>query len=252
MSRTLSRQGVREGHAYQQSLRLTWQATPRNKFAGYVMQGRQCHCFWLIGGQGTAINQPEATSRALFGDQMYEVTLDVAGHQPVAAGGGRGTAPQVYDWNQQPFAAVNLPGVFEQAGYNYRNKLSQQIHHYAQTLRNYRGSAAYVTGTHNAKFGFTLIEGTQTNHYDNTQGPMLSLRTFNGLPNQVTYYAYPQDIAETLNPNLGIYAQDRWRLGRMSTDFGVRSTSSATVIPINSRCRRPTCRWLARSPAPRW
>jgi hypothetical protein len=219
----LDRQGVREGNAFQQSLRLTWQATPRNKITAYWMNGEQCHCFWLIGAQGANVLMPDATSRAIFGDQLYQATWTSPVTNRLLLEAAVGSNPQVYDWNQQPFAAVDLPGILEQAGpIVYRNKLSQQLHHYAQTLRTFRGSVAYVTGSHAAKVGFTMIRGSQSNVYDNTQGPRMSFTTLNGAPVGVTFYAYPNNQIESTLPNLGIYGQDQWRLNRVTVNAGVR------------------------------
>ena len=214
-----SRQAVREGNAHQQSLRLTWQAAAKHKFTGYWMYGKQCHCLWLI----RSITQPEATSRALFDDQLYQVTWSAPLTNRLLVEAAVASNPQAYNWNQQPFAAVDLPGILEQAGpVTYRNKTSAQIHHYAQTNRAFRGSLSYVTGSHAAKVGFSSTFGRQSNHYDDIKGQSMSYTTFNTRAVAVTYRAYPNDQVEEVLPNLGIYAQDQWRLSKLTVNLGAR------------------------------
>jgi hypothetical protein len=235
-----SRQGVREGNAYQQSLRLTWQASPRNKFTGYFMYGKQCHCLWLI----RSITQPEATSRALFDDQMYQVTWSAPVTSRLLLEAAGATNPQAYDWNQQPFAAIDLPGITEQVGpITYRNKVQQQIHHYEQISRSFRASVSYVTGSHAAKVGVGANWGRQTNRYDDIYGPRMSYTTLNTRPVGVTYYAYPTNLAEEVFPNLGVYAQDQWRVERLTVNAGARFDFFRNSYPDQFQ---PASTWVPR------
>jgi hypothetical protein len=85
---------------------------------------------------------------------------------------------------------------------------------------NYRASASYVTGSHNIKAGLTLMHSWRYA----TQEPNNSVALFFRArqPFSVTQYATPIEYRETLNYNAGVYAQDQWRLKRLTMNVGVR------------------------------
>ena len=220
----LSRQGVHEQEGFQSSLRLTWQATPRNKVTAYWVNGEQCHCHWQIGG-GTTRNMPEASTRAEFGDQVYQAGWTSPVTSRLLFEAGASSAPQTMNWPTQPYGAPDLPGILELANpaagrIQFRNKGSSNELHYGQTNKSFRGSMSYVTGSHATKVGFTVTAGTQ-HQFTNNQTKM-AYQTLRGIPTQVTFYAYPLLRSDSLNPNLGIYAQDQWTVDRLTVNAGVR------------------------------
>jgi hypothetical protein len=85
---------------------------------------------------------------------------------------------------------------------------------------NYRASASYVTGSHSAKVGFTLMHAWRYNTQERNNSVTLSLR--NRQPFSLTQYASPIQYHETLRYNMGIYAQDQWRINRLTLNYGVR------------------------------
>lgn len=85
---------------------------------------------------------------------------------------------------------------------------------------NFRGSASYVTGSHAVKVGFTLMHSWRFNTQEPNNSVTLNLR--NRQPFSITQYATPIEFRETLRYNAGIYAQDQWRIGRMTLNYGVR------------------------------
>src|SRR5580765_5165239 len=95
---------------------------------------------------------------------------------------------------------------------------------------NYRASAAYVTGSHSAKVGFTLMHQWRftTQEINNS----ISLTLQNGLPFSLTQFATPIQFHETVNYNMGLFAQDQWTIKRMTLNYGVRlDFLKATVDP---------------------
>ncbi|HET9831538.1 MAG TPA: TonB-dependent receptor, partial [Vicinamibacterales bacterium] len=85
---------------------------------------------------------------------------------------------------------------------------------------NYRASASYVTGSHSAKIGFTLMHQWRFT----TQEPnnSISLTLQNGAPFSITEYATPIQFHETVNYNMGLFAQDQWTIRRLTLNYGVR------------------------------
>jgi hypothetical protein len=79
---------------------------------------------------------------------------------------------------------------------------------------------AYVTGTHSLKFGFQDSWGPYNQAaFANAD---LYQNYLNGVPATVTLRASPIRWQDRLNANLGVYAQDAWKLGRATINYGLR------------------------------
>jgi hypothetical protein len=85
---------------------------------------------------------------------------------------------------------------------------------------NYRAAVSYVTGSHNIKTGFTLMHSWRYATQEINNSVTLSLRNLQ--PFSLTQYASPIQFHETLNYNAGVYAQDQWRVKRLTMNYGVR------------------------------
>jgi hypothetical protein len=85
---------------------------------------------------------------------------------------------------------------------------------------NYRASAAYVTGSHSAKVGFTLMHQWRYNTQEPNNSVSITLQ--NSLPFSLTEFATPISYHETVNYNLGLFAQDQWTVKRLTMNYGVR------------------------------
>jgi hypothetical protein len=85
---------------------------------------------------------------------------------------------------------------------------------------NYRASASYVTGSHSIKAGFTLMHAWRYNTQEPNNSVALSVRGTQ--PFSLTQYATPIQYHETLKYNMGIFAQDQWRINRFTVNYGVR------------------------------
>jgi hypothetical protein len=86
---------------------------------------------------------------------------------------------------------------------------------------NYRGAVSYVTGTHAAKVGFTLMQ--QWRVVGNERNNGVNYTFFNGVPNRITQFAEPITFRERVNYNLGLYAQDQWTRDRVTLNLGMRA-----------------------------
>jgi hypothetical protein len=94
------------------------------------------------------------------------------------------------------------------------------------------GAVSYVTGAHAFKVGVEDRWGYRESTFrDNDYA--LSYRFNNGMPNLLTQRALPVGFVEreNLNSELGIYAQDRWTIGRLTLNAGVRFDSLKTDYP---------------------
>jgi hypothetical protein len=85
---------------------------------------------------------------------------------------------------------------------------------------NYRASASYVTGTHSIKAGMTLMHQWRYTTTEVNNSVTLTVR--GKQPFSLTEYATPIQFHETVNYNMGLYAQDQWTVKRLTANYGVR------------------------------
>jgi hypothetical protein len=113
---------------------------------------------------------------------------------------------------QDPTAPAGYPQTWgaSPTGYGY-NRSDQS---------NYRASASYVTGSHSIKAGFTLMHSWRYNTQEPNNSVLLSVRGTQ--PFSLTQYATPIQFHETLRYNMGLFAQDQWRINRFTLNYGVR------------------------------
>ena len=86
----------------------------------------------------------------------------------------------------------------------------------------YRGALSYVTGSHNFKVGFNNAYGHHENtSYTDPTTPYTYVFA-NGVPTQLVYRIAPRTVAVNVDRDLGVFAQDKWTVGRWTLSGGVR------------------------------
>jgi len=91
-------------------------------------------------------------------------------------------------------------------------------------------NASYVTGPHNLKTGVQFRKGYFQESFQ-MDGDMVQILS-NGVPTSVRLYNTPLTHREDVNPDLGWFLQDSWRLNkRMSLNLGIRFDHMAMNIP---------------------
>jgi hypothetical protein len=86
--------------------------------------------------------------------------------------------------------------------------------------RNVVASMSYVTGSHSIKVGMQDRFGYH-GQANRNNGSIVQLYN-NGVSFAASLYNFPVDRRNELNADLGIYAQDSWRLGRLTLNPGLR------------------------------
>ncbi|HYM23797.1 MAG TPA: TonB-dependent receptor plug domain-containing protein, partial [Vicinamibacterales bacterium] len=102
---------------------------------------------------------------------------------------------------------------------------------------NMRWAANYVTGSHAFKFGVQDMWGTRNYRYDTNQSQAWSFNK--GLPTNITQYARPLIDTEHLKSALGIFAQDRWTIERLTLNVGVRFDYHNAYVPVQDLAAIP-------------
>jgi len=236
----LTRQAFVDVNNSAQILRLTWQATPRNKFSGYWSEQRVCAG---CSGGGTATQTTEATPQNKFGppsripqatwsSPLTNRVLLEAGFGGYLARFGAGWWGGREDGTHNPAVATQ---VVEQGGpipgLVYRFPV--QFRRGRVATRTWRASLSYVTGAHNMKFGYFGGFSSPTQPADYYFSELIAFRFNNGVPNQLTQtgvYPGQLDIQRYLIPT-AFYAQDQWAKGRLTLQGGVRYDHGRTGYP---------------------
>jgi hypothetical protein len=219
----LNQRAVRDDSWKNVSLRLTWQATPRNKFNLFWDEQKMCimACYGSQPG-GAATISPEASETQLITHrqpvQQGTWTATVTNKLLVEAAFGQvgfNYGEERPDNNRDLIPVVEQGGTIP--GLLYRASVWSQRE--AKTPR-WRGSMSYVTGSHNAKVGYEgEMQIQDRTLYGNNQ--RLQYRFLNGVPNQLTEYVFNFSQHNRVGLN-AVYAQDQWTLGRLTLQGGVR------------------------------
>jgi hypothetical protein len=212
-----------------ESLRLTWQATPRNKFSGQYQYGQQDRPFY-----GYSLGQTLASPEAAYASKSIPSYLGQIGwNSPMTSRvlleAGAALANKNFFTFLQPIAGNNPSYQESTTGAFWGNSRSTYGKN-ANWQMNTRASMSYVTGSHNAKFGFTFQhqESLTTQEISNN-GVLLTL--LRGQPSQVTVWATPLYLKEINKANVGIYGQDQWTMRRLTLNMGLRYDYFNSYVP---------------------
>ena len=221
-------------------LRLTWQATPRNKFNGFVDWQPHTH----YNRNYSSLVSLEATTWTPAQPNYYATG---SWNSPVSSNmlldAGIGTTYVNYnprrdekgEWGAQrdempPQDFVTVSKLESTTGMRFGSPNNYGQNKYVQ--RNFRASMSYVTGAHNFKVGFSNLFGYS--HVDSSvnQGYTVSLNR--GVPNQITEFAEPNARHQNTKADLGIYATDDWTMKRLSLSLGLRFDYFNGYVPAQS------------------
>jgi hypothetical protein len=233
------------------SLRLTWQATSKQRFVGSFSQQNNCSCpFGLTGVGGVNAVKPAPESRGLHVYNPQYLPL-VSWSYPATNKLllEAGFSANVLNEDSRRQDDLDRDGTLvgpddirvTDLALNvvYGSDANNNIWSGSYTRRfvnkyNSRFSMSYITGTHSLKVGYLAQqyylgrEGAYTDLNQITEARSYTFR--NRVPQSVTIWATPFEVVEHTN-NLGIYAQDQWVVKRATLNLGVRYDSLYGVIP---------------------
>ena len=221
-----SRPAIDESTAREQSLNLTWQATPKDKLKLYWTNSAVTKPHYLQGRTLVSIFiTPEAAFSSIIRVNTYQAAWTRPHTNRLLFEAGVSHEPFKFDLLPAPGAVTTIPGVLEfspvRASRNMSGWLSGPTVRYSpKTVNYYRGSMSYVTGSHNLKVGFNLNTQTTSVRQEN-DGDWTALNTFGGFPIRANFYG-PGSSTDDAKPSLGVFAQEQWTVDRLTVNAGVR------------------------------
>jgi hypothetical protein len=213
-----SRPGTETQENGSMDLRLTWQISPRNKISGYYNFAPRNTNHWTL----VSTIQPDASNLQNLPVNHFETVTfrsTISSRLLFEAAAGNMTET----WTREPVedseTSKGYPVTEQTTGINFRAYAGTFSRNYT-SLRSYRSSLSYVTGSHAFKVGMTLQEGPAITDVYTSHDTALIVR--NGAPFQVTVRTTPYTARERLVADLGVYLQDTWTFNRFTANLGVR------------------------------
>ena len=232
----LSRPAFTDDYYRDFSLRLTLQASKKNKLVVSYEAQPNCSCFWPIlelGPQNNVQGTPEAV-----GAHNYKVnylplvtwTSAVSSRLLIEAG----ASANVFDnetMRTDPSVGTDTIAITElSTNFRYGSRALSLTHaggYRIQHNRQYRqrGSVSYITGQHALKTGVDLAEYSEgAPDWANDANQINGARSYtfrDRIPQQVTIWAVPFE-ALWRSRDIAAYAQDQWTIQRLTLNLGLR------------------------------
>ena len=254
--RVACEQGIDDQYINSATLRFTWQMSTRNKFSIYYEEVDKYRGHGMNAG-----DDPETASQVWtsprYNDAALKFTSTISSSLLFDAG---------YSFNYEEYVITNQDGInrvpFSPEWYANASRRDQTLVTLRNGLANWGGrypdrfnaqaNVSYVTGSHNAKFGFQYNWGTYVNTRE-TNGDLQQVYS-NGVPSSVTVYNTPLRYKDALNGDLGLYAQDTWTINRLTLNGGLRWEYLAHEVSEQSsgHGRFIGARQFAAIPMPTW
>lgn len=220
----LSRPAYDDNYFNSASIRLTWQASQKDKVTGTFSLEPNCNCFFNI-ASGT--RAPEATSSSRYWPNWRTqvkwsrpATNRLLFEAGVTAVKGKNDAEQLQEGGSyEDFSVVNSATNFRYGapGAGLASQMAWGWYHFGQT--NAHLTTSYVTGSHAFKVGVQYRDAPREQEYYVNHNLSYTFR--DRLPQSVTYYAgpLPQKIRQSA---FAAFVQDQWTMNRLTLNLGLR------------------------------
>lgn len=215
------------------NIRLTWQASPRNKVTMSWEVQNDCQCTGSVSSVGP--NAIESTPYQRYApDYLVQSTWTHPRSDKLLFEAGATLLIFVNGIGAQSGVTPADISILEQStNFRYNAAATYSYNHSNQS--NQRFSMSYVTGSHNFKTGVFLEEGVRRPLTYANQN--VNYTFLNGVPTALTEYANPI-LTEDHMMEFGLYAQDQWTARRLTLSYGLRfdylnTFDSATTQPPN-------------------
>jgi hypothetical protein len=226
----LTRPGRDNGKIPNQSARVTWQISGKDKIQGWFTNQNKYRSHYNI----SAARTPDATSlqNTPYAQAMTLKWTRTQTSRLLLEGGvarGRTLYQELYQPNVIGDPARSVEKDFVQAltTYSITDAANGKVFGaydngysgHGGTMENARLQSTYVTGSHELKTGVMIGHGVSPS--PTWWSGDLTMTFNNGAPQSITM-RIPSETRNGYYPDLGIYAQDRWRFRRATVTAGLR------------------------------
>ncbi len=212
--------------------RLTYQADQKNKVTFYVDKQAR---YW---DDARPTYSPEATVLWRF-PKLYLIQggyTSTISNKLLFEARYQEKAEKYYDANASRNADI-IPILEQSTGTYYRGgfyTFAGGFGTFDQTLRTWLTNLSYVTGSHAMKVGVSNTWARANTTYEDVKDA-IGYRFNNGVPNLIYQNANPRNAGPyIMNAELGVFAQDRWTVNRMTVNYGVRFDYLSGYFPENT------------------
>ena len=222
--------GLDDGHIVSNAGRISWQASSKDKFSMYHDNQRKYRNHWGI----ASTVPPEAAGVQVTPTSYVNVTKWTRTHtNKLLFEAGYGVYNQNYTelyqesvtgdskkvWSDESIMNSRVYNVFDQSNGRNANAWPNPADRYS-VLRTFMGAASYIAGNHSLRVGGTFSNG-DWKLLTRWTGDMQPITYNAGVPVSVTL-RLPSDRNNGIKQDLGFYLQDRWSLGRVTLNLGLR------------------------------
>ncbi|HEY7442501.1 MAG TPA: carboxypeptidase regulatory-like domain-containing protein [Vicinamibacterales bacterium] len=245
------------------SVRLTAQATPRNKFSFYYDYQWDCDqssqsltegCRprgedWTTGSIFGSGFSPEAVSNYWDGREIIsQVTWSSPVTNKLLLEAGYATFLSHWGWMKQPGAITDLVQVTQLAPFFKVYRAVDNMLDNNQNPNTWRASATYATGAHSLKFGYQGAYHVE-NTMDLASDPQMTITDLSPIVGVPGFGQATIRIAPWLQSNRttyhAVYAQDQWTVGRFTLQGALRFDRAWSFFPADGNGAPQASRWNA-------
>ena len=228
----LSRPAYTNDYYRDHSLRLTWQATPKDKLAASYSIQDDCNCPIDDLAAGGNVPAPEGTGYHFY-QPNYVVTSSWTrpSTNRLLFEAGMGASIGAINAKRPPgvtefdiaMTELSTNTRYGSRGTGLGNASSYSTNNTAKQFTQ-RFSVSYITGSHAVKVGVNLLAYRQRHHNFAAFNQIHGARAYsfrNGVPVSVTVFATPFGVAHQ-TMSTGFYGQDQWTIRKLTLNVGVR------------------------------
>ena len=226
----LERPSYRRDVLRSNAIRLTWQASQKNKVSFFSDVQEHCVCR----GRGEFEAFEVSYKWDFWPTGLYQASWTSTLTDKLLLEGG--ASWMIYNWPTLPQPEVrptDIATLEQSTNFWYNARAPIGINGYGNPKDadrfSQRFAMSYVTGTHAFKTGLQVEEGIyNVNTFANGD---ISYRLLRGVPNLITQYATPFTLRQTMKADLGLFAQDQWRVHRLTLNLGLRFEYLNAQVP---------------------
>ena len=227
-----SRPGYSDYLQRSQSIRLTWQASTRNKVRLFFDYQNHCDCHRGLdtgsAGNGTPTAPEAAHYRKYFPNNVPQASWSFPATSKLLFEAG--VSARIFIWTNMPEPGVTANTIsITESSNNFLYHAAPNYGEHLSTQANQRFAVSYITGSHAFKTGLFVLQEWRRQTDDPNLGVTYQFR--NGRPTQLTQFVVPTKEWDRINPDLGLYGQDQWTIKRLTLNLGVRFDYLKGYVP---------------------